>query len=192
MNGIMVPKARAESPTQGGGSKFVLPEGNWLGTIEKVTVKAFPDFIDPVGRPTSGYASKDGEILGIQFGSLQGLDEGAPQGINNKFFFDFVTRDGAATVEAGPDIPEKSWQMQRSATFLANLAVALGATEDVEYEGQTYVRTTDDFLQQLRDGDFNGATVGFNVYHRTWQKKEGGVVTKEGVNVELREFFQAV
>jgi len=102
---------------------------------------------------------------------------------------DAVIRDGNVTVDAGPAIPSGSWQMQRSAASLANLALALGLTDEVELDGQTMTVTAEDFLTQLQDEALNGSTVGFTIYHRNWTSKKDG---KTGTSAELKEFFTAV
>src|SRR5690606_7321809 len=178
--GIMVPKARAEAPTAGGDNIF--PEGLWSGALEEVRPRPFPDFIArdiADGKTNRGYTSGDGEIFGLQFGSNESL-EGGPDVGSQKVFVDFVVRDGKVEITDAAAIPDTSWQMQRSAALLVNLALALGATNEVEYNGQTYLETTPDFLDQLRNGDFKGARVGFRVVHRKWESKATG---KSGTEV---------
>lgn len=183
---IMVPKSKADAPNEG--RDFTFPEGSFIGEIEEVRIRAFPDWIDPTGN--RGYSSTDGELTSIQIGSIQGMDENAPDLGNSKHFVEFVTRDGQVEISAGPGIPEASWQMANSAAMLANLAAALGATDEVEGEdGETYVVTTDDFLDNLKAGAVKGSKVGFVTRHRKWKSKKTG---KEGVEVQTQEFFQAV
>jgi hypothetical protein len=184
MAGIMVPKAKMEAPTTG---DTPFAEGDFIGVIEEVRIRTFPDWIDP--SQNRGYASTDGEIVSIQLGSNTNTTPGGANVGGRKMFVDFVTRDGDVEVSAGPDIPEASWQMQRGATMLARLAAALGATEEVELDEETYVTTSDDFLDTLRAGGFNGQKVGFTVAHRKWTSKDK---TKTGTEASVREFFQAV
>ena len=199
MPAIMVPKKRAETPV--GGGDFTWPKGPWKGIIDTSTTRSFPEFIGRDveaaargnGKPR-GYASGDGDILSLQVGSNTGLagqdDVGA-----RKFFMDFVIRDGDVSVEAGPEIPEASWQMQKSAALLANLALALNATEEVEYEGQTMISTAESFLEDLKSGAYNGTTIGYETSQRSWASKEkgsDGKPLKSGVNVEVTGFFTAV
>lgn len=183
MAGIMVPKTRAETPT--GGGDRVFPEGSFIGTIDEIYEQGLPPW---AGDATNnGYASADGEVVSIQLGSNRSLDEGVDVG-NQKMFVKFVVRDGSVTIDAGPNIPDASWQMQRDAALLTNLALALGATEEVEgTDGETYISTTDDFLDTLRSGGFVGQNVGFTTYHRNWTKGD-----KSGTEVRLSEFFEAV
>lgn len=192
MAGIMVPKARAETPV-GSGKDTPFPEGGWIGTLEDVRVRTFPEWIDPTQN--RGYASKDGEIVSIQLGENTGIEVGQAEVGARKFFVDFVTRDGDVAIEAGPDIPEASWQMSKDAAMLANLAAALGATEEVEFNGETYVQIAEGFLDQLRDGTLSGTRVGFTTFHRNWTSKTGknpDGTPKKGTEVKVREFFQAV
>lgn len=186
MPSIMVPKTRAETPIGGGDRKF--PEGDWKGKIEEVRIRSFPDWIDPsAGR---GYASATGEIVSIQLGSNVALEAGQEDAGNQKHFVDFVTRDGQVSVEAGPDIPEASWQMQRSAALLANLAIALGETNEVEFEGEVMVETAEGFLDTLREGGYNDRDIGFSTYHRNWTSKTDP--SKTGTEVVTSAFFVAV
>ena len=188
MSGIMVPKARAEAPV--GGGEFTFPEGSFIAEIEQVRTKPFPEWL--AGR--AGYASSEGEITSIQLGAITPTEGDGNVG-NRKFFIDFTTRDGEVSVEAGPDIPEVSWQMQKSAALLTNLAQALGATDEVEMEGETYVVTTDGFLEQLKSGELSGSRVGFTTFHRKWTSKtakNADGTSKSGTEVRVQEFFQAV
>lgn len=182
---IMVPKATADAPNARG--EWTFPEGSFIGEIEEVRIRAFPDWIDPTGN--RGYASTDGEIVSLQIGSIQATDSDADVG-NAKHFVDFITRDGNVEITAGPDIPDASWQMKNAAAMMANLATALGATEEVEGEdGLTYTVTTDDFLDNLRSGALKGSKVGFVTTHRNWKSKKTG---KTGTEVQTQEFFQGV
>ena len=181
MAGIMVPKSKAETPIGGGDRLF--PAGTWIGKIDQTYVQDFPEWV----TEKQGYGSKEGEVVSVQIGSARPLGEGQEDAGNQKFFVKFVTRDGEIEVSAGPDIPGGSWQMQRSAAQLTNLALALGQTEEVQMEGETYVVTSDSFLDDLRSGALNNAEVGFTTFHRAW--KSG---TKSGTSVELKEFFTAV
>ena len=184
---IMVPKTQAEAPSAGRDNVF--PEGNWIGTIDTTRSRSFPEWV----TEKSGYASKDGEILSIQLGNNVSADGADASPGAQKVFVDFVVRDGNASIEDGANIPDASWQLKKSAAMLTNLALALGATEDVELEGETYVAVVDGFLDQLRDQELDGASVGFNVKHRKWEKKgDGGKVVKSGTEVIVTEFFQAV
>ena len=186
MAGIMVPKSRAEAPASGGDNPF--PSGAWEGTIEEIRVRGFPDFIGKAlseGATNRGYTSGEGEILGIQFGDNSPLEDQGDVGAR-KMFVDFVTRDGNASIEDANAIPESSWQMQKDAALLTNLALALGATEEVEFEGETYVETTPDFVDQLRNGDLKGTRIGFRVSHRNWTSKDK---KKSGTEARVVEFF---
>ena len=190
MPGIMVPKSTLEDFGKARDSHF--PEGTWIVALEEVREKGFPEFIgaNVAKGVNAGYTSGEGEILGLQFGGARSAD--GTDDTNQKLFLDIITRDGEISVEAGPDIPESSWQMQRSATIMALLAQACGATEDVPYEGKTYTKTTDDFLEQLKAGEFNGTSFGVETYHRTYKRRDDAPNEKTGVEVVVREIFQAV
>lgn len=185
----MVPKTRAEAPVRSGGAKVLQAEGPWKGTIDAVRVRPFPNFIgkDIEDGKERGYSSGDGEILSIEIGSNVPLKEGMEDYGARKRFVDFVIRDGTATVS--DVIPEDSWQMQRSAALLANLALALGATEELtDDQENVFVVTSEDFLETLKGEGFNSQIVGYTVAHRPWTSKEG----KKGTDDEVTEFFTAV
>jgi hypothetical protein len=199
MTQIMVPKRRAETPV--GNGKFTQAEGSWKGTLDAVRVKPFPEFIGKdidAGRQR-GYVSGDGEILSLEIGGQEPLD-GQEDAGNRKFFVDLVIRDGDVEISAGPDIPEKSWQMQKSAAMLANLAISLGEVEDVEVEGadgksEVYVQTKEGFFEALQEGVYNDRLLGYRLRHRNWTSKEkaaDGSPMKSGTEVILEEFFTAV
>lgn len=184
MAGIMVPKARAETPV--GGGQFVFPEGSWVFTLDETYAQTLPPW---AGTPGRGYSSADGEVLSIQLGSARAFGENQGDPGNGKLFVKFVTRDGDVEITAGPDIPDTSWQMQKDAALLTNLAIALGQTEEVEMDGETYIVTSDGFLDALRDGTLKGSEVGANVFHKAWKSKDG---SKSGTEVLVKEFFTAV
>ena len=184
MAGIMVPKSRAAAPV--GSGQFTFPEGLWNFTLDETYVQELPPW---AGTPGRGYSSDEGEVISIQFGSARALGENQGDPGNGKLFVKFVTRDGEIGIEAGPDIPDTSWQMQRDAALLTNLAIALGQTEDVTLDGEEYTVTSDGFLDALRDGSLKGTEVGANVFHKPWKSKDG---SKSGTEVLVKEFFPAV
>ena len=184
MPGIMVPKTRAEAPV--GSGSFVFPEGTWAFTLDETYVQTLPPW---AGTPGRGYASAEGEVLSIQLGSARPLGDGQGDPGNGKLFVKFVTRDGETSIDAGPDISDASWQMQKDAALLTNLALALGQTEEIEMNGETYIVTSDGFLDALRDGTLRGSEVGASVFHKSWKSKDG---TKSGTEVLVKEFFVAV
>lgn len=184
---IMVPKTSVDAAREPRQANF--PEGSWVLTLEEVRERSFPDFVakNVAAGKNSGYTSGDGEILGLQFGSARSVDDPSVT-TNQKHFIDLVVRDGNATIEDGPNIPDSSWQMQNSAAMLAMLAQAVGATEEVTDEnGDTFYALTDDFLDQLRDGAFIGQDFGVTTWHRKWTSGD-----KSGTEVKTREIFQAV
>jgi len=184
---IMVPTAQAEAPVgDGGGSTF--PKGGWQGTIEEVRVRELPEWAEIEGR---GYGCADGEVLSIQFGSNQPLEDQDDIGAK-KHFVDFVIRDGDETPET-VDVTERKcdcWQLQKGTRLLANLGMAMGETEVLETEdGDSVTAVSEDFLDNLREGAFEGTSVAFTIGHRPWKSKENG---SSGTEVITREFFQAV
>ena len=194
MTQIMVPKRRAETPI--GNGKITQAEGQWKGTLDEVRVKPFPDFIgkDIANGAERGYVSGDGEILSLEIGGQTPL-EGQEECGRSKLFIDFVIRDGDVEISAGPDIPEASWQMQKSAAMLANLALSMDETEDVEVEGEMYVQTKEGFLDALKAGEYKNRVLGYTISHRKWTSKTIDPSTgkaKTGVEVQVREFFTAV
>lgn len=186
MPGIMVPVSTIEEFSKPRETSF--PEGRWILKLEETRERAFPDFIaeNVASGKNVGYTSGDGETLDLQFGGAR--SESGDEETNQKLFVSLVTRDGAVSIEAGPDIPERAWQMQNSAALLTTLAIASGATETVELDGKAFYEITDGFLDSLRRGEYNDVLeVGAEVYHRKWKKGE-----KSGTEVKVRSFFQAV
>ena len=190
--GIMVPKSTLDDFSKPRENHF--PEGSWIVTLEGVRERSFPDFIatNVASGKNVGYLSGDGETLDLQFGGAKSTN-GAGE-TNQKLFVSLVTRDGDVGIDAGPDIPKEAWQLQNSAALVLLIAQALGATEEVEYNGGTYVTASDDFLSQLRGGEFDGSRVGVTTYHRKWtaKTKNPDGTAKTGVEVKVREVFQAV
>jgi len=185
MAGIMVPKSRAEAPVGSGGS-FVFPAGSWIVNLDETYVQDLPPW---AGTPGRGYSAADGEVISLQFGDARGLDEKQGDPGNGKLFVKFVTRDGDIDIESGPNIPDASWQMQKDAALLTNLALAIGQTQDVEMDGEIYTTTNEGFLDLLRSGGLKDTKVGVVVYHKPWKSKDG---SKSGTEVLVREFFTAV
>ena len=160
---IIVPKATAENPVGGGNRAF--PEGTWNGTIEEVRSRGLPPWAGD--NPKAGFASSEGEVLGVQIGQTQPL-EGQDDAGNSKCFVDFVVNDGGLSVnEIDPmEKDNPSWQMQRSAKLLASLALAVGAVEEVD--GNVVV--AENFVDELRSGAFTGQRVMFVVFHDKMEK----------------------
>jgi len=195
MNRIVVPQQTLERPLVGG-DRPTQAEGAWEGVLEEVRVRPFPDFVDPETRPTAGYATRDGEVLSLQFGSQEPLEGQEGYG-DRKFCYDVVVRDGELTAES-VDVTEKRaryWQLQRGAQGLAHLANALGAIEFTEDDNGTAVAAVaEDFRQRLEAGEFNGTRVGYVLNHRNWTQKDKttGAVLKEGTEVRVLEFRPAI
>lgn len=73
--------------------------------------------------------------------------------------------------------------LQRSASLLAQLALALGVAQPRPEGGVTF--DIENFLAGLASGLYSKATVGFEVYHRAWKSKAG----KSGTSAEIARFF---
>jgi hypothetical protein len=77
--------------------------------------------------------------------------------------------------------------LQRSATLLSQLAVALGvATPRSAAEGGGVVFDIENFLAGLASGLYTKQTVGFEVYHRPWKSKKTG---NSGTSAEISKFM---
>lgn len=185
MAGILIPTTSIEEFSAPRGAEF--PEGRWIVTLEEVRERSFPEFIatNVASGKNVGYTSGDGETLGLQFGSARAEEDG--ETTNQKLFVDLIVRDGNFTLEGG-SIPEQAWQMKNSAALFGMLASAVGATEEVELDGKTYLNVADGFLDSLRAGEYNSTLeVGVEVWHRKWKSGE-----KSGTEVKVKQFFQAV
>ena len=170
----------------GGGGDRILPSGSWLGTIEKIYVKDLHENVRGEGR---GYADPDDvEILSIQFSENQPLDGQEEVATTFKHFTEFPIRDGEITHQTyDSDANGESWQMGRRMKHFAALARALGAVETMKDEdGNEITGISIGFQAALEDGEFDGAQVGFNIYHKPWVSGE-----KSGTNVFTVDFFQA-
>jgi hypothetical protein len=185
---IVVPQAMAEDL---GGERKTQAAGAWQGTIDEVRIREFPDWVDPVASPKGGYANSTGEILSIELGSQEPL-EGQEDVGGSKLFVDFVVRDGDLEIEdvdvTVRDVPH--WQLQSSARRMANLAIALGATEELEDEdGKVNTVVAEDFRYSLMNGAIKGTKVGYVLSHRNWTSKKSG---KSGTEVRTQTFQPAV
>ena len=76
--------------------------------------------------------------------------------------------------------------IQRSATLVTQLALALGAAKAVE--GGDVDLDTEQFLEALTSGAFNGREVVFEVNHREWKSKTTG---SSGVSDDIVHFASA-
>lgn len=179
---ITIPKATVEdfaSPRQ-----TVFPEGTWTVALEATRERSFPDFIaaNVASGKNTGYASGDGEILGLQFGSARSAEG---ETTNQKLFLDLVTRDGDTSIEDS-EIPGASWQLQNSQALVALFAQAAGAIEEVTGpDGEEMLSIADGFVDELREGNLPEVVV--EVYHRNWK-----TATKSGTEVKVRNVMQAV
>lgn len=184
--GIIRPVKQVESLAPKGGGNQPFPTGAAQGTIEETKVRGLP-FL--AGRTTEelnrqGYTSEDVEVLSLQVGSNEGLEG---QEIGNRKFFtpDIVIRDGEYSITDAFD-PKVAWQLDRSATALVNMAVALGQAEEVVMEdGESGYALANGFIEALLAGEFNGQRIGFVVSHRKYTKKDGTPAVQEQVETYL-------
>ena len=123
---ILIPTEELDAPDVGGDS--ILAKGSWLGMVEEVRVHPLHEAMQGEGR---GYAHPaDVEILSIQFGNNQPLDDQTEVKNTQKHFTDFVIRDGKLTLaNFDSDANGDSWQMDRRRKPFGRLARALDATE---------------------------------------------------------------
>lgn len=180
MPDIIIP-ARNASTLKQEGTEFVWTDGAYRAIIEKSEVRELPQMRD---RIFAGYISDEGERLTIVLGSIEPL-ENQPSPGQRKFFIDLVLQNVGAdgtvwSIENFADAPKEAWQLDRSAKFIANLAGALGAAEQVD---ENTLRIPDAFVQQLRDNAFAGNVIGINLY--TNKGKNGKSYT------EVESFFRA-
>jgi len=188
---IMVPTDQAEAPV-GDGVDTPFPKGQWQGEICGIHMGDLPPW---VGTEGAGYVAEnpeDGVVLSIELGNNKSLDGQDSFGYDRKHFVPFVIKDGDETLETidVSDRKSKSWQLQRSARLITNLAMALGETEELETEeGVMMTVVAEDFLDNLKSGVFNGGTeIAFTTTHKNYKSREG----EAKVEVITKEFFQAV
>ena len=181
---IVVPVAEAEAPMGSGLSKD-FPMGPWQGRIDTVRVRDIPT--DGKGLPYAGYATDEGEVLGIQLGSNQPL-EGQEAVGERKIFVDIVTRDGANDL-SNVNVTTRGaahWRLQQSAKLVMNLAIALGVAELKGTNGSQVWSVPSSFVDSLRAGEFDGMQIGFSVTHR-----HGKGANKGKVYPTVESFFPA-
>lgn len=180
---ISVPVDQAENPSGGKNSNTPFPAGPWTGTIDIVRSRAIPT--NDNGQPYSGWQNTDGEVLGIQIGGNTGMD--SQEGVGDrKFFVDLTVSDGQldlTNVELNA-FPYASWQLQKSAKRIVNLALALNVATLVEDNGASAWTVPDTFVDSLRNGEFNGMALGYDVIHRKTKSETRPVVD------DLGKFFQ--
>jgi hypothetical protein len=189
---LKVPAKRAANPSAG--REF--PEGLYLMTIEEARNRTQ----DPQANPKLAWAfqskgeNKKGEpkrprfggptadVLGLQLGQGQSLEEGQDDPGKQKMFCDLTVRDGDTFIdEVGEDADGLGYQILIDGALFTNLALALGQA----YEEDGYVYPSDDFRESLIAGKYNGFKVIVKVKHREWTSAAG----KKGVSVEV-EYFQ--
>lgn len=175
MGGLLrIAKNRAESL---GPKQTPFPIGQWVGEIDEVRVKDLPDFAE---KENSGFTSTAGEIISIQLGNNKPADPNSTEEVGGrKLFIDIVTRDG--DYEIYDEVPESAWRIRQSQEIAANLAFALGHVEEVDGNWEI----GDGFFDALRDGQLNGARVGFKLYHRKTKSEKRPLVE------QVEEFFAA-
>lgn len=182
---IMVPAKDAElGLASAGQSEF--PAGPWQGRIDVVRSRSIPVGSD--GTPFAGFATDDGEVLGIQLGSNQPLEGQDPVG-DRKIFVDICTRDGEydLTNVSLKDRGVAHWKLQQSARLVVNLAIALGQAELQDANGDgTFWTAPSNFVDALRRGEFDGLEIGFKVQHR-----RGKGANKGKIYAGVESFFAA-
>ena len=188
MPAIMVPKATAEKPLVSGGGNSIHPEGVWNGRLERATG---PQALPFTPKDGTGYTTPaDIEVIRLQFGGSKSLEGDGET--NQKIFVDLVTRDGDVAI-SDQKLPGTSWQLQRSQTVASKLAQIFGATEEVEFEGETYVATAEDFIERLGGGEFNDTAIGYEVYHgKEYTVKRGTPDEAKRRDALVKDFFTAV
>lgn len=181
---LRVPKRSAEKPN----AKRLFPAGEWLLEIDEVRSRAPQPWMydakpteknpNPLPRVVRG-----GEILGIQLGSAVALAEGQEDPGNQKIFLDLIVSDGDTSID-NVDLDAKDagvgWGILKDTRMYANLALALGQT----FEDEGFVITSDDFLERLRNGEFNGHKVIATVTHTPYRNGNG-------INVAIEAFAPA-
>lgn len=159
MASISIPTRQVEN-LRGSDSEKIFGAGSWRGKITQVDMKDLPARSD--GTPFAGYQSTEGQRLAIRIGNNQPM-EGQDEVGGMLWFEDIVLQDGELDIYS-IDVTAKghpSWQLQKSARKLVNLAMALGQTE--EQDGSVVVN--DGFVESLAAGEFNGTDIGFVIYH---------------------------
>lgn len=156
---ISIPTRQAES-LRGSDSEKIFSAGAWRGKILQTDVKDLPSRND--GSPFAGYQSTEGQRLAVRIGENTPVDGQDDVG-GMLWFEDIVLQDGELDIYS-IDVTAKnhpSWQLQKSARKLVNLAMALGQTEEVD--GNVVVN--EGFVEALAAGEFNGTELGYVVYH---------------------------
>lgn len=187
---ITVPSSYVEEPfVQGGGGTF--PAGTWRGELEAARFDTFPDWASNPNN--NGFANAEGEVLGLQLGSAQALEEGQDDPGNQKCFApsnrqNWVIRDGELNVwqidPSESDVPY--WKMRRAHRGLVNLAAALGAVTRNGSGG--YSVDLEAFIDGLRSGAYDGTEVAFVTIHKPYTTRED----EERTEVIVTQFLQAV
>ena len=146
----------------GGGGSDWYPVGTYEVTLDEVRLQDLPETDD--GEPWKGYATADGEQLSIQFGNFVPTEGAKDPPGNNKMFLKVLLRDGAMKVmDVAPKDPDY-YELGKGKRRLASLADALQIPDTV---------TPVEFIEGLKNGEYNGSVVGSR-----WQKWARG--NKEG------------
>lgn len=178
---IVIPAADVEPRTN---SNEPFPAGPWIGTIDVVRSKTLPS--TDTGAPFKGYTSTEGEILALQLGANEGVDGQESVG-NRKYFADLVIADGEFNL-TNIDVSDRdhpAWQLQNGARNIMRLGIALGAAQMTGDNGSSRWELNENFVDQLRAGEFDGMRVGFEVRHTLSKKKYQNPVTGK---MEARTF----
>lgn len=182
MSPLTLPTDRLDQKVSASRGDFTWPTGPYRGVIEETDVRPLPEWAGD--NPNNGWESTDGEVLSIQLGQLNHLEEDAEIG-NRKFFVPempnspgLTIRDGNITVE-DVDVTDGDaahWKLQRAANYIGRLARALG---QIETNGD-FASVRDGFVEDLASGKFNGSEIGFELFHdRTYER--------DGTEVQVRK-----
>ena len=200
---LKILKQQAEAPVGSGNKAF--PKGTWKFTIlnpadyNRERCRPTPEFMHNAEetaaqnvklpenkQKTPRIAAETGEILSIWLGNADAMLPGQDSAGDQKFFQDFVIKDGDIDIGSlDVDNPNGAgWQIQRDARLLANLAIALGATVEVTQGDKVYVELADNFVDLLKDGAFDGQQVVAEISHRAWESASG----KKGIEASIIAF----
>lgn len=165
-------------------SQWRYPAGAYKMRIDEVRTDSFPDWAD--ADSNNGFAHPDGEQLSVQFSTVEVLDADTSREEigERKFFYRFTIRDGQHDTENidPTDTDVDYWRLVRSSQELTKLARGLGVAD----ESGGFVSTPDTFVDDLRNGKFDGQTVGVELWHREYQSNG-----EDHVDVRVDDFFEA-
>ena len=179
MGRLGVPKGRAQDPN----ARPVFPSGLYSVVIDQVLETDIYDWMTTIRHDDQGKAkvpflrNADAELVSVQFGEGEPVEDGQEDPGNLKLFLKLTAREGDVDLDEfdwDDHKDEVGYNMLRNVNLFVNFAHALGCS----YEEDYLVYVEDDFLQRLRNGDFNGERVLVEVSHT--QGKDGK--TYENIN----------